>query len=51
MKIIAIENDVPNVDSSAFQEHLKNEAKAVWDLQQKNIIREIYFGSTTEFVV
>jgi len=43
MKIIAIERDVDGIENGAFREHSKAEAKEVCDLQQENIIREIYF--------
>ncbi len=43
MKILALEHEVPNLTSEDFQPHLKDEARQVWELQQKGIIREIYF--------
>ena len=43
MKILAIEKEVAGTTSKDFQPHLKVEAQKVWELQQQNIIREIYF--------
>ena len=43
MKILAIEKDVEGVSPEDFKPHLKAEAQKVWELQQENIIREIYF--------
>jgi muconolactone delta-isomerase len=43
MKILAIEKEIAGTTSQDFQPHLKVEAKKVWELQQQNIIREIYF--------
>ena len=43
MKILAIEKEVSATTSKDFQPHLKAEAQKVWELQQQNIIREIYF--------
>jgi len=43
MKILAIENEraiIPAEDRSTL---LKEEARAVWELHQRSIIREIYF--------
>lgn len=43
MKILALEHEYPNSTAKDFQPHLKAEARQVWELQQKGIIREIYF--------
>ena len=43
MKILAIEHEFPNLSPSDFQPYLKDEAHFVWELQQKGLIREIYF--------
>ncbi len=43
MKIIAIGKSDPEVSADRFKPFLKAEAKRVWDLQQQDIIREIYF--------
>jgi hypothetical protein len=43
MKILALEKELPDIAASAFQPHLKAEAKRVWELYKSEIIREIYF--------
>ncbi len=43
MKILAIEHEVQGITSEDFQFQLKAEAQKVWELHQKNVIREIYF--------
>jgi len=43
MKILAIENEYEGKSSEDFKPFLEDEAKAVWELYKKNIIREIYF--------
>jgi hypothetical protein len=43
MKILALEKEVPGKTAKDFQPHLAAEAKQVWYLQQKDLIREIYF--------
>ena len=43
MKILALEQEYPNLTTEDFQPHLKGEARHVWMLQQKGFIREIYF--------
>ena len=43
MKIIAIEKEVEGKQSQDFEPFLKAEAQKVWELQQQNEIREIYF--------
>jgi muconolactone delta-isomerase len=43
MKILALEHEFPDLSAGDFQPHLKVEARAVWELQQKGLIREIYF--------
>jgi len=43
MKILAIEKEIAGTTFEDFQPHLKAEAQKVWELQQQNIIREIYF--------
>ena len=41
MIILALEHDLSEADPTALQ--LKEEARAVWDLQQSGVIREISF--------
>ena len=43
MKIIAIEKEYEGKTWEDFKPYLEEEAKAVWKLYQRNIIREIYF--------
>lgn len=43
MKFLALEVESPDVVSSDFEPHLRDEAKHVWELQQQEIIREAYF--------
>lgn len=44
MKILAIEKEKPGLTSDDFKPYSAKEAKVVWDLYEKGIIREIYFG-------
>jgi len=43
MKILALENELPGLSGEDFAPYLKGEAQRVWELQQADIIREIYF--------
>ena len=43
MKIIAIETELKKLNAKTDSEILKDEARAVLELQQKEILREIYF--------
>lgn len=43
MKILAIENERSPIPATERDALLKNEARAVWELCQRSIIREIYF--------
>jgi hypothetical protein len=43
MKILAIEKDNPEIDSTKFEPHLREEAIRVWELYQTGVIRELYF--------
>ena len=43
MKILAIEHETTGVTVEDFQPHVRAEAARVWELQQAEIIREIYF--------
>ena len=43
MKILALEKELPGLTANNFEPLLKAEAKHVYDLQQKGVIREIYF--------
>lgn len=43
MKILAIETELKKLNANSDKEILKQEALTVLELQQKNILREIYF--------
>ncbi len=43
MKILAIETELKKLNAESDKEILKAEARAVLELQQKDILREIYF--------
>lgn len=43
MKILAIETELKKLSANSYKEILKAEARAVLELQQKDILREIYF--------
>ena len=43
MKILAIETELKKLNAKTYSEILKKEALAVLELQQKDILREIYF--------
>ena len=43
MKIIAIEKMLKDVDATKDRQLLMDEARAVWQLQQEGLVREIYF--------
>jgi hypothetical protein len=43
MKILAIEKETPDVKPGQFTDHLKLEARRVWELYQEGFIRELYF--------
>ncbi|WP_306600400.1 hypothetical protein [Geothrix sp. 21YS21S-2] len=43
MKILALENELPGLSAKDFAPYLEAEAQRVWELQQADLIREIYF--------
>ena len=43
MKILAIEKEFEGKTSEDFQPHLEAEARQVWELYKKGVIRELYF--------
>ncbi len=45
MKILAIEKEFAGKTAEDFQPHLEAEARRVWELYKKGVIREIYFRS------
>lgn len=44
MKILALEQEAPGVTGDQFKPHLRAEAARVWELQQADVLREIYFS-------
>ncbi|UCH13405.1 MAG: hypothetical protein JSV22_09840 [Bacteroidales bacterium] len=51
MKFLAIENEKEGLTSEDFKPFLEKEAKKVWELQQKGLIREIYFNDQRNAVI
>ena len=51
MKVLALEHELPNKSADQFKECAKAEALRVWELQQSNVIREIYFRSDRDEAV
>jgi hypothetical protein len=43
MRILALEAEKPEASPEAFQPLLESEARVVWELQQEDFIREVYF--------
>jgi muconolactone delta-isomerase len=43
MKILALEQQIPNVNQEQMRPYLEEEALCVWDLFQQSVLREIYF--------
>ena len=43
MKILALEKDIQPIPDGLRESILKDEAQAVWQLQQRGVIRELYF--------
>ena len=43
MKILAIEKEIVGKKAEDFEPHLEAEARKVWELYKKGLIREIYF--------
>ena len=51
MKILAIEKEKEGLTALEFKPYLEDEAKKVWELQQSDIIREIYFNNENHAVL
>ena len=51
MKILALEHTKEGLTAQDFKPYLVQEAKKVWELQQDNIIREIYFNNEKNAVL
>jgi len=43
MKILALENEMPDTQPEHFVPYLKAEAARIWELYQGGYVREIYF--------
>ena len=51
MKILAIEKEIEGKTAENFQPHLEAEARQVWELYKKGVIREIYFQADRKSAV
>lgn len=51
MRIIALENEKPSARTIDFRKNAKAEAKALWQLYLKEIVREFYFRKDKNLAV
>lgn len=51
MRILAIERELPNAPAVTMEQILRVEAACVWDLQQRGIIRDIWFTAAGNHAV
>jgi hypothetical protein len=51
MRVLALEVENPDAASEDFKPLLKAEARKVWELQQEDFIREIYFRADQDTAV
>lgn len=52
MKILALGKDEPGIGPDEFQPYLKLEARQVWELYRKGVLREFYFrGDSADAVL
>lgn len=51
MKILALERELPGAAEDRFRRLGREEARAVWDLQQAGVIREAYFRADRDEAV
>lgn len=51
MKILAIEKEYDGKTAEDFQPHLEAEARQVWKLYKRGVIREIYFRADQKSAV
>jgi hypothetical protein len=51
MKYLAIEHTTKGVTADDFKPYLEEETRKVWELQQKSILREIYFNDNHNAVI
>lgn len=43
MKFLALEHEKPGLQAADFRPYLSAEARAVWELYQSGLVRELYF--------
>ena len=43
MKVLAIEKERPGINPEDFKPYLEEEALQIWNLQQRDFVREVYF--------
>jgi len=43
MKILALEHELPGATAEQFQHYANKESQKVWELDQMDVIRELYF--------
>lgn len=52
MKLLALERDIPGVEPAQFTPAiLRDEARHVWDLHQRGVVRELYFRDDAEAAI
>jgi len=51
MKILAIEQEIPQKTAADFAPHLQAEASHVWELYKEGVIRELYFSADDHVAV
>jgi hypothetical protein len=51
MRILALENPRPGAKQEDFAPHLRSEARAVWELEQADVVREVYFTEAHDAVL
>ena len=51
MKIIALEKEISTAKTIDFRKNAKAEAKALWNLYQNGIVRELYFRKEKKLAV
>jgi hypothetical protein len=51
MKILALEKELPNVRQSDFKKYAREEAKTLWSLYKKGIVREFHFRKNENLAV
>jgi len=51
MKILAIEQEIPQKTAADFAPHLQAEALHVWELYKEGVIRELYFSADDHVAV